>query len=59
MDGKCRDRLRTPLNIKMVFNGINPANNFAKFSAPGVWESPEVLGEMFNVMVIDRKTQDH
>ena len=36
MDGKCRDRFRTPSNIKTIFNGINPENNFAKFSASGV-----------------------
>ena len=27
----------TNSNIKKVFNGINPENNFAKFSASGVW----------------------
>ena len=28
-DHKCRGRFRTPPNIKTVFNGINPENNFA------------------------------
>ena len=35
-DGKCRDRFKTPSNIQTVFNGINPENDFAKFSASGV-----------------------
>ena len=43
--GKCRDRFSTPSNIKTVFNVINPVHNFAKFSASGVWQSPEVLWE--------------
>ena len=29
-------RFRTPSNIKIVLNRINPVNNFAKFSASGV-----------------------
>ena len=35
-DGKSRDRFKTPSNIQTVFNGINPENDFAKFSASGV-----------------------
>ena len=27
----------------------NPVNNFAKYSASEVWQSPEVLWETFNV----------
>ena len=37
-----------PIKHQTVFNGINPVNNCAKFSASGVWQSPEVLWETFN-----------
>ena len=29
--------------VTKIFNGINPVNTLAKFSASGVWQSPEVL----------------
>ena len=37
-DGKCRDRFKTPSNLKKqlfakIFNEINPVNTFPKFSA--------------------------
>ena len=48
-ESKCRDRFRIPSNIKTSFKGNNPVNNFAKFSASEVWQSPEVIWETFNV----------
>ena len=34
-----------------IFNRINPVNTLAKFSAPGVWQNPEVFWETFNDII--------
>ena len=42
-------QIRIPSNINTSFNGNNPVNNFAKYSASEVSQSPEVIWEIFNV----------
>ena len=34
-----------------IFNRINPVNTLTKFSAPGVWQNPEVFWETFNDII--------
>ena len=36
-----------------IFNGSNPVNAFAKFSASRVWQSLEVLWETFNDITLN------